>query len=184
MPSAWSLDIVISAIVLGSVILIYTLFCTIQFTYLFARVGLPAGMTYAEYARQGFAQTVVVCAINLIIFGVFLRLGKQSKLLIALLGGLLILTCIMLFSGWTRLDLYISTYGMTWLRLLSAWFIIYLAVVILLCAIKLLYKKQMPIFVISALLLLVWYVALGYLNPDNFIIWYNYNSGWVTYFQP
>ena len=54
-----TIDNVISYIVLNSVMTAYILFCTIQFTYLFASAGLPAGMTYYEYARQGFAQTVV-----------------------------------------------------------------------------------------------------------------------------
>jgi len=174
-PETWSVDIIISAIVLGSVALVYVLFCFIQFTYLFAGAGLPEGMTYSEYAREGFAQTVVVCTINLIIFGVFLQFGVSKKLLKGLLNMLLVLTGIMLISGAVRLNLYIGAYGMTWLRLLSAWFIIYLAAVIILCAVRLLFKKRLPIVVLCTLLLLIWYVALGYLNPDNFINWYNYD---------
>jgi len=172
-PEGWSLDIIISAIALGSILLPYLLFCLIQFTYLFAGAGLPANMTYAEYAREGFAQTVTVCAVNLLMFCVFLRLGRGHKLLKALLLGLLALTGIMLASGAVRLNLYIAAYGMTWLRLLSAWFIVYLAAVIMLCAVRLLFKKELPVVALSALLLLIWYVALGYLNPDNFIDWFN-----------
>ena len=174
-PESWSIDTIISSIVLGSVAWVYVLFCFIQFTYLFAGAGLPAGMTYSEYARQGFAQTVVVCTINLIIFGVFLQFGIRKKLLAVLLSVLLMLTGIMLTSGAVRLNLYIGAYGMTWLRLLSAWFIIYLTAVITLCAIRLIFKKQLPIVALCTLLLLIWYVALGYLNPDNFISWYNYD---------
>jgi hypothetical protein len=184
-PEKWSVDPVISGIVLGSVIFIYTLFCIIQFTYLFAQAGLPEGMTYAEYAREGFAQTVAVCAINLLIFGGFLRLGakdKGHKILSSLLSGLLILTVIMLISGAVRLNLYIDAYGMTWLRLLSAWFIIYLAVVVILSSIRL-FVKSLPILVISALFLLIWYVALGFSNPNEFIRWFNYDLGIVRYFS-
>ncbi|MCL2566374.1 MAG: DUF4173 domain-containing protein [Defluviitaleaceae bacterium] len=172
-PESWSVDIIISSIALGSVIFLYILFCIVQFTYLFAGAGLPAGMTYSEYAREGFAQTVAVCAINLLIFAVFLRLGKGQKLLTALLGGLLALTGIMLVSGAVRLNLYIDAYGMTWLRLLSAWFIIYLVAVITLCSIRLFIKKELPVAALCGLLLLIWYVALGYLNPDGFVEWYN-----------
>ena len=167
-----SVDIIISGIVLGSIIFVYILFCLVQFTFLFARTGLPAGMTYAEYARQGFAQTVAVCAINLMLFGIFLKIGQGQKVLSGLLSGLLALTSIMLVSGAVRLNLYIGAFGMTWLRLLSAWFIIYLAMVIALCAAKL-FKKDLPVIGISALLLLIWYIVLGYLNPDGFIAWYN-----------
>ena len=169
------IDKVISSIVLGSVILVYVLFCLVQFTYLFARTGLPYGMTFSEYAREGFAQTVAVCAINLVIFGVFLWRGSPSKLLTAMQGALLVLTGIMLVSGALRLHLYIDAFGMTWLRLLSAWFIIYLVAVVVLCLVRNLLKKDMPLMAICSLMLLVWYVALGYLNPDNFVSWYNYD---------
>ncbi|MCL2224584.1 MAG: DUF4173 domain-containing protein [Defluviitaleaceae bacterium] len=171
------IDNVISGIVLGSVIFVYALFCAVQFTYLFARAGLPAGMTFAEYAREGFAQTVIVCAINLLIFGIFLWRGPESsspyaKFHLGLLVTLLALTGVMLVSGAVRLNLYIDAFGMTWLRLISAWFIIYLAAVIILCIVRI-FKKKMPVIGICVMLLLVWYVALGYLNPDGFINWFN-----------
>jgi len=169
-----SIDNIISSIVLGSVIVVYVLFCLVQFTYLFARAGLPYGVTYAEYAREGFAQTVVVCAINLLLFGVFTWAGQSTKLMNGLLSGLLTLTVIMLFSGAVRLGLYIDTFGMTWLRLLSAWFIAYLVMVIVLCVVRM-FKKTVPVVGLSAMVLLAWYIVLGYLNPDGFTTWFNYS---------
>jgi len=166
------IDTLTSSIVLSSVILLYTVFCIVQFTYLFAGAGLPGGISYSEYAREGFAQTVVICAINLLVFGVFLHFRKQSIVTTGLLLGLLALTGIMLFSGFIRLGLYIDYYGMTWLRLLSAWFIIYMAAVIIMCAIRLRLEK-LPLIAISTLVLIGWYIVLGYINPDGFIAWYN-----------
>jgi len=168
------IDTIITAIVLSSIITVYVLFCIIQFTYLFAGAGLPEGMTFSEYAREGFAQTVVVCAINMFLFGVFLRYSKYNSMIRGLLLTLLALTGVMLVSGWVRLNLYIGVFGMTWLRLLSAWFIIYIAAVVILCAVRLILKKQIPLAATSALMLLVWFIALGYLNPDGFIRWFNY----------
>ena len=179
MPDAWQIDKIICAIILGSVTLLYILFCAVQFTYLFAGEGLPGHLTYSEYAREGFAQTVAVCAINAIIFGVFLRFGIKGKLLAVFLGLLLILTGIMLFSGFTRLNLYIGAYGLTWLRVLSMWFIIYLAAVLLLCAVRM-FKEKLPLAVICAALLLGWYVALGYANPDRMIERYNVTNSYET----
>jgi magnesium-transporting ATPase (P-type) len=167
------IDKIISSIILGSVVIVYVAFCLVQFTYLFARAGLPAGMTFAEYAREGFAQTVAVCAINLLIFGIFMWRGDGGKLVKSLLAALLTLTGIMIVSGAVRLAFYIGAFGMTWLRLLSAWFIIYLAAVVILCVARLLFVKKMPVIGICTMLLLVWYVALGFLNPDGFISWYN-----------
>jgi hypothetical protein len=172
-PMDWRINTIVCGMVLTALTLLYVIFCGLQFTYLFAGAGLPAGMTYSEYAREGFAQTVAVCGINMMMFGIFLQFGGGGKLIKALLGGLLGLTAVMLFSGATRLWLYIDAYGMTWLRLLSGWFIVYLAIAASVCAVKLVWKRNLPALVICALTLLGWYVVLGYLNPDGFIEWYN-----------
>ena len=172
------IDMIISSIILCSVITVYILFCIVQFTYLFAGAGLPGGMTYSEYAREGFAQTVVVCAINLALFGIFLHYGKQCRMTTVMLAGLLVLTGIMLISGFVRLGLYIDTYGMTWLRLISAWFIIYMSAVIILCAIRI-WISKIPLIAVCALILLGWYVVLGYIDPDGFIDWYNVRYDYI-----
>jgi len=169
---ASKIDTMVTCIILGSVILLYMIFCAVQFTYLFAGAGLPGGISYSEYAREGFAQTVVVCAINLLIFGVFLHYGVKNKVTVCLLTGLLVLTGVMLFSGFIRLGLYIDFYGMTWLRLLSAWFIIYLAIAVVLCGVRI-WRDKLPLLAVCALILIGWYIVLGYINPDGFVAWYN-----------
>jgi len=171
------IDTVICGIVLGTVILLYIVFCAVMFTYLFARAGLPGGMTYSEYAREGFAQTVAVCTINLLVFSVFLHFGTRNRITTGLLASLLTLTGAVLFSGFVRLGLYIDAFGMTWLRLLSAWFIIYLAAVIIICGIRM-WKEKLPAIALCALILLGWYVVLGYINPDGFVAWYNHRYGY------
>lgn len=171
----FSFDAVISYITLGTVLVLYILFCAIQFTYLFARMGLPAGISYSEYAREGFAQIVAIAAINLIIFGTVLKYSRKSKGITIMLYVLLAVTVIMLMSGFARLNLYIETFGMTFLRLISAWFIIYLAVVLIFCALRLL-KDKIPLVGVCAFVLLGWYIVLGYINPDAFILKYNLSA--------
>lgn len=168
------IDSLICYIVIGSVMLLYILFCIVQFTYLFAGTGLPNAMTYSEYAREGFVQTVTVCAINLFLYGIFFQYGSKNKIISGLLAGLLGLTGVMLFSGFIRLKLYIDAYGLTWLRVISAWFVIYLAIVIIICGIRML-REELPAIALCALILLGWYVILGYLNPDALIQRYNQN---------
>lgn len=177
--TAMEMDTIICHIVLGSVTLLYVIFCAVQFTYLFAGAGLPDGMTYSEYAREGFAQTVAVCAINLLIFGAFLQFGAKRKSAAGLLAGLLALTGIMLFSGFVRLKLYIDAYGLTWLRILSLWFVIYLAVVVIVCGVRMI-REKLPAIALCALILLGWYAALGYLNPDALIARYNQSHSYDT----
>jgi len=166
------IDPVICGIILGTINLLYVIFSAVQFTYLFGWAGLPGDMTYAEYARAGFVQTVVVCAINLLIFGIFLHFGTRKKAINGLLVGLLVLTGVMLFSGSVRLGMYINAYGLTWLRLISAWFMVYLAAVVIICIVRV-WRHKLPAIALCALILLGWYVVLGYINPDGLITWYN-----------
>ncbi len=58
-----------------------------------------------------------------------------------MLAGLLALTGVMLVSGFLRLKLYVDAYGLTWLRILSAWFVIYLAAVLILCFFRMAKEK-------------------------------------------
>lgn len=44
--------------------IIYAIFCFIQISYLFTKMTLPEGFTYAEYARQGFFELMIVTFIN------------------------------------------------------------------------------------------------------------------------
>lgn len=183
-PKEISFDAVISYVALGTSLALYTLFCAIQFTYLFARAGLPSGISYSEYAREGFAQIVAIAAINLLIFGVVLKYGRKNIGVMIMLYGLLGVTAIMLVSGFMRLSLYIDTFGMTFLRLISAWFMIYLALVLVFCVLRLL-KDKVPLVAICAFLLLGWYIVLGYINPDAFILKYNLSANgdsaaWVS----
>lgn len=170
------LDIMISCIVLGIIVSIYVLFCVIQFSYLFAGAGLPNGLTYSEYAREGFWQLIVIAGINLSIFGILLQYTKKNKIITIMLSCLLGLTTFMLISSFVRLGLYIDTFGMTWLRLISAWFIIYLAAVLVLCMVRLV-KEKLPLMAVCGIMLLGWYTILGYANPDGLIVKYNLESG-------
>ncbi|MDR2506044.1 MAG: DUF4173 domain-containing protein [Oscillospiraceae bacterium] len=162
------LDTEIWGVALIIIMAVYAFFCSIQFAHLFARSGLPSGFTYAEYAREGFAQTVIVCAINMILFGACMRFSQRGRFLSVLLAILLALTAVMLFSGFIRLKLYIDAFGMTWLRLVSGWFIIYLAVVLILSCARL-FLEKIPLIGVCAVLLLIWFAALGFANPDMFI---------------
>lgn len=60
------LDPIIMTTVLLMLNAVYVLFAAVQFSYFFGSVDglLPPGVTYAEYARRGFAELVVVTVIN------------------------------------------------------------------------------------------------------------------------
>jgi hypothetical protein len=166
-------DIVISSIVLGMVLVLYGIFCAVQFRFLFAEGGLPAGYTYSEYAVQGFWQLIVVAGINFAIFGILLTKVAPKKWFRGLLIGLLLATAVIIISAFVRLNLYIIEFGLTWLRTVSMWFIIFLAVAVILSLAKVFFKK-LPLIVVCFILLIGWYAALGVANPDSLV--HNFNK--------
>lgn len=116
-PIAWIIP-------LGTVNLLFLAFVAIQATLLFGghdRVQQATGLTYAEYARQGFFQLVVVSVLVLGLVAVAHWLISPRRpvdrlLFSILLGVLCVLTVVVLASAMHRLDLYTDTFGLTRLR--------------------------------------------------------------------
>ncbi len=147
-------------IVVGALLVIYAVFTAVQFLYLFGGYGLPAELTYAEYARQGFSQLIWVAAINLAVFAVCLCRIQEDKLLRSLLVALLVATGIILASSFTRLGMYIEAYGLTFKRIQAFWMLSYISGVIILAGVRL-FRKQLPLLRICVLFLVLWYAALN-----------------------
>ncbi len=138
----------------------YALFGYVQFAYLFASRGLPDGLTYAQYAVEGFTQLVWVAALNFTLFGLCVRFTKPAPAMKWLLLALLIATALLLASALTRLGLYIGAYGLTVRRILSLWLMIYLCACTVLCAVKL-FRKRFLLLRWAGLGLIVWYLVLN-----------------------
>ena len=109
---------------LTAVNLLFASFVAVQITALFGGdtwVLRTAGLTYAEYARQGFFQLVVVSVFVLGIVAVaagLLRVERRERWLLAgLLGVLCGLTMVVLASALDRMNLYTDAYGLSRLRL-------------------------------------------------------------------
>lgn len=105
--------------------LLFAGFVAVQLAVLFGgrrHVLETAGLSFAEYARQGFFQLVLVSALTLIVVGVAVHRSDTTVrghrlLLKILLGILCVLTLVILASALKRLALYEETYGATRLRI-------------------------------------------------------------------
>jgi hypothetical protein len=110
---------------LGALNGLFALFVAVQLAVLFGGDGYvreTAGLTYAQYARSGFAQLVVVAALTLGVVASALRWARVERerdkaILRALLAALCLLTLVVLASALHRLGLYEEAYGFTRLRL-------------------------------------------------------------------
>ena len=156
------------SVLLGILLALYALFTYVQFAYLFGQGGLPAGMTYAGYARSGFMQLMLVAILNLTVFGLCLRYTHPSPAIRGLLMGLLAATAVILASSFTRLGMYIGAYGLTWMRLLPFSFLVALSVLVLLSALRI-WLPKLRLLRVGAAVLVIWFLALGFGNPEALI---------------
>ena len=116
--------------------LLFAAFVLVQIAVLFGgrdHVLNTAQLTFAEYARQGFFQLIVVALLTLALVAAavwFSRMEVSDRGWMKILLGLLCLfTLVILASALTRMNLYQETYGFTRLRLLVDVTIVWLGAV-------------------------------------------------------
>jgi len=100
--------------------LLLAAFVTVQAGVLFggrAHVLSQTGLTYAQYARSGFWQLLVVTALVLAVVAAVVRWVPPSGAVRAALGVLCLLTLVVDVSALSRLHLYSEVYGLTRLRI-------------------------------------------------------------------
>lgn len=155
-----------------SINVVYVLFAAIQFSYLFgaAQGFLPEGTVYADYARRGFAELLLVAVINLglLLIGLFLvrkqagRLDTVRKSSLSLLMGC---TIVMLISAYSRLSLYEDAYGYTVSRLLAHGFMLVIGVWLLIALLRI-WRESFSLGKVYIVTALAAYVILNYANLE------------------
>ncbi|MEP7082024.1 MAG: DUF4173 domain-containing protein [Chloroflexota bacterium] len=106
--------------VLIAVAAVFVVFVVFQATYLFGGLDTLAstGLTYAEYARRGFFELVVVAVLaGGLIIGAERLSAARTRLVVGVAIGLALLTGVVIASAALRLRLYQEAYGWTELRL-------------------------------------------------------------------
>lgn len=160
----------------------YALYLLSQLAYFFnafAGILLP-GYTMAGYARRGFFEMCIVCVINLLIVFVCMLISRKKDgeapktvripaLFICLFSLLLIATAV------SKMVMYINSYGMTRLRIVTSLFMIFLAIVFIAAILKLFIKKMpyMQITLIAGSAIIAFAV---FADIDRVIASYNINA--------
>lgn len=166
-----------SAIVLGSVAVLFALFVIIQFQYFFggqANIHID-GYTYSEYARRGFGELIAVAFFSLLLilgFGAITKREAESqrKTFSGLSIGIVALVLVILVSAYRRLVLYETAYGFSELRTYTHVFMIWLgALLVATVVLEILRRERM--FALAALIASLGFAAtLPILNVDAFIV--------------
>lgn len=183
---ASTLDPVIMATLLSVINIVYILFVVIQFSYFFGGVEsrLPEGITYAEYARKGFAELVVVTVINMsLLLSVMHFVKKQAgvmyPLIRALLSVLVGCTLVMLCSAYFRLSLYEEAYGFTYTRILVHAFMLYLLVLLLLAFYRI-WRGRASLLKQYIIVSIAAYTIINYIGIDALIAKNNIQRYYLT----
>jgi hypothetical protein len=165
------------AVPLAALNALFLAFVLVQIRYLFggrAIVEARAHLTYAEYARHGFFELVVVA---LLVLPLLLLAdwscrdgrGRGRVAVRALSLGLIALVLVVMASALQRMHLYEQTYGLTELRLYATGIIIWLAAVFVWFAFTVL-RSRRQMFAIGALITgLAASLVLNAFNPDALI---------------
>lgn len=127
-----------TCVVLGALVVLYAAFAVAQAVAASEggrRVLRTAGLTYAEYARSGFFQLLVVAALTL---GVLLVLDNGTRVVRVLSVGAVGLTLLIVVSAVRRLFVYEDAFGLTMLRLFSTVFAVWVGAVFVFLAARLL----------------------------------------------
>ena len=158
----------------------YILFIGIQATYFIDVLGgsLPADFTYSDYARRGFFELLAIALINIVfievakIFSVKNENNKYLRIHIILNS---ILTLALISVDFAKMYLYISTYGLTTLRIIPSVFMIFLCFVFAFIIIGE-FKKNFPVTKLSFYAGNILFVLLCLANIDAVVARYNLNA--------
>ncbi|PAV28285.1 hypothetical protein CIL05_18125 [Virgibacillus profundi] len=169
--AGWNSITVITILIMLNAV--YVLFAAIQFQYFFGE-GLQEGYTFAEYARKGFFELIVVTLINWSILIACLKFVKEShnvpRLTLKIMYSLLILVSgIMLASAFGRLSLYEAAYGYTLDRLLAHAFMILLIVIFAYTFIRVWLERLslLHFYIIAGLL---FYTGVNAVNMEQIVV--------------
>ncbi len=167
--------------VLVAVCSVYALYLLSQLAYFSGGFSgiLPEGYTLAQYARRGFFEITWLCAINLGIIALSLALNRQkdpapkSTRLLCLFIALV--TEFLVIAASAKMFLYIGSYGLTRLRVLTQVVLLFLALTTGLVAVRLFVPKlpYMKAVILAGLLL---GALVSWVDVDTFVARHNVNA--------
>lgn len=168
--------------VLGAVVGVYAVYLLSQLAYFVGGLSgiLPEDYTLAEYARRGFYEMAWLCMLNLLIITVSVALspkkaGRAPLLcrIFALCIGIVSLFFVLTASA--KMLLYIDSYGLTRLRVLTEVIMLFFALTtVVICA--WLFRPQLAYMKIVLLAALSIGAAVAWIDVDTVVAAYNVHA--------
>ena len=159
--------------------IIYTVFFISQWPYYAAGFSgnLPDGLTYAQFAREGFFQLCAVSAINfaaVALVGLLTKKNGEAGSPVKRIVSALLSVCslVLLSTAAAKMAMYVGAYGLTHLRVYASWFMAMLAVVFLLVIAKQMFTK-FKLISTAIVVCIAMFIGLAFLNVDGLIAEYN-----------
>lgn len=173
--ATWDGVMILPILILMNVI--YVLFTIVQFKYFFSG-SLQEGFTYAEYARRGFFELLLVTMLNLSIIICILTFVKHQRIIMTfirvLLTLLILFSGVMLSSAFLRLFLYEEAYGFTLARVLPHTFMVFLMIIFAYTLLKV-WMDRLSLLHFYFITAVIYYTLLNVVNIDQFIVEQNLN---------
>lgn len=165
----------------GIMAVVYVFYSGIQILFLFLRLdsGLPDGVTYSQYAHQGFWRLLFVSIINFITVLICVKIFEANRVLEILLTVISVCTCIMILSASYRMVLYVNEYDLSFLRVLVLWFLLVL-MIIFFGVIYSVFRKDFMLFRYITAVVSVCYILFSFSHPDALIARYNIQNAQET----
>lgn len=169
-----SFDNIISNTILTILNFVYLIFCYIQIVNLFIGYSNLPEYEYANYARQGFFQLMIVSIINLIIIFITTHnkneaSKKQKKYLQIMNVMLAVFTVIILISSFMRMHLYEQAFGYTFLRLM-VYFILITEAILIVPTVIYIFNNKIKLVKIYSIIILTMYIIVNYSNINGMIV--------------
>jgi hypothetical protein len=165
----WALPLIVLTV-------LFAAFNAVQLAVLFGgydAVLKNTGQTYAQYARQGFWQLLLVTLLTLLVIVFALRWAPRDgagdrKLVRGVLGTLSALALVVVASAVRRMDMYVGAYGLTRLRVSVLAVELWLGlVIVLIMAAGVWGARWLPRAVAASAAASV--LAFGLMSPDGLI---------------
>ena len=168
--------------------ILYVMFFISQASYFLSAFtnSLPAGYTYADYARQGFFELFAVALINLGVL-CFMSLfsqkaGREKPKALKFYSVMIsVFTIILIATAISKMVMYIDNYGLTELRVYTSWFMLLLAFTFVMIIVKQ-FRFDMQFAKHFSIMFTVMFAILCFSRPEAFIAKYNiemYEAGYL-----